>query len=134
VNSNQIDLKEVKKFGIALAVILTVIGSIHFFRGHSGVFAWLLGFGVFFLLLSTMFTKWFVPFYIVFTKVLHAIGWFNTRLLLSLVFYLVLTPTGLIMRLFGKDELDKKLDRKRETYWQEREPATEDIKRYEKQY
>ena len=35
------------------------------------------------------------------------IGWINTRILLALVFYLVITPTGLIMRLLGKQPMQR---------------------------
>jgi hypothetical protein len=33
------------------------------------------------------------------------LGWINTRLLLAIVFYLMITPMGLIMRLFGKNPM-----------------------------
>ena len=36
------------------------------------------------------------------------LGWINTRLLLALVFYLMMTPMSLIMRLFGKNAMKKK--------------------------
>ena len=35
------------------------------------------------------------------------IGWINTRILLALVFYLIITPMGLIMRLLGKQPMRK---------------------------
>lgn len=38
------------------------------------------------------------------------LGWINTRLLLALVFYLMITPMGLIMRLFGKNAMKNRLD------------------------
>ena len=33
------------------------------------------------------------------------LGWFNTRLILSLIFFLLITPMGFVMRLFGYDPL-----------------------------
>ncbi len=36
------------------------------------------------------------------------VGWINTRLLLAIVFYLMITPFGLIMRLFGKSSVKNK--------------------------
>jgi hypothetical protein len=41
---------------------------------------------------------------------------------LGVLFYLVFTPTGLLMRLFGKDPLRLKLDRAGDSYWIRREP------------
>jgi uncharacterized membrane protein len=36
------------------------------------------------------------------------IGWINTRLLLAIVFFLIITPIGLFMRLFGKNPVKNK--------------------------
>lgn len=38
------------------------------------------------------------------------LGWINTRILLALVFYLMITPMGLIMRLFGKNAMKNRHD------------------------
>jgi len=42
---------------------------------------------------------------------------------LALAFYLAIMPTGLVMRLFGKDFLRLKLDPHAKSYWIERTPA-----------
>ena len=47
----------------------------------------------------------------------HVLGWFNTRLLLSLFYYLVITPVGVVMRLFGRDPLDRKWASEQKSYW-----------------
>jgi hypothetical protein len=39
----------------------------------------------------------------------HALGWFNTRILLSLVYFLIMTPTGVVMRLLRWDPLHRRL-------------------------
>lgn len=38
-------------------------------------------------------------------KLAEGLGWFNSRVLLSLVFYLIVTPIALLFRLFGNDPL-----------------------------
>ena len=43
-------------------------------------------------------------------------GWLNTRLILGIVFYLVFVPFGLVMKLFGKDPMSRKLDSEMTTY------------------
>ena len=40
---------------------------------------------------------------------------------MSLVFFLTVLPTGIIMRLLGKDLLNRKIDRSATTYWVKRE-------------
>ena len=46
-----------------------------------------------------------------------ALGWIVSRVLLTAIFFLVITPIGLIARLTGKNFLDVKPDKDRETYW-----------------
>ncbi|MCE5270112.1 SxtJ family membrane protein, partial [bacterium] len=67
-------------------------------------------------------------------KLAHALGWFNTRLLLILVFYLVLTPVGLLMRLFGKRPLSLGWDKDAPSYWIEREKKPFDPAQCEKHF
>lgn len=50
------------------------------------------------------------PIYKIWMRFGAVVGAFNTRVLLGLMFYVVLTPMGLIMRLFGKDTLHRSLD------------------------
>ena len=49
------------------------------------------------------------PVFNLWLKIAHAIGWFNTQVLLTIVFILVFIPTGLIMRLFRKDPMKRKM-------------------------
>jgi hypothetical protein len=60
------------------------------------------------------------------------LAWVNTRLILGLFFYLVLTPVGVILRLMGKDLLDEKIDRSASSYWIKRDQAITDRSRYER--
>lgn len=60
------------------------------------------------------------------------LGWFMSRLILSLVYYLVLTPIGLAMRVRGKDFLNKKIDREASTYWIKRPKPEMGKERYER--
>ena len=39
----------------------------------------------------------------------HVLGWVNTRIILGLIFYGVVTPIGLIRRCLGKDPMGKEL-------------------------
>jgi hypothetical protein len=47
------------------------------------------------------------PFYKVWMKVGHALGWVNSRIILSIFFYLIVTPIGFFMRLTGKNPLER---------------------------
>ena len=61
------------------------------------------------------------------------IGWTISHLLLGVIFYGVITPIGLIMRLFGHDPMHRHFDPSVDTYWIERVP-TEDQSHYFRQF
>ena len=56
------------------------------------------------------------PIYVVWMKLAHVLGWINTRLLLGIVFYAIVMPIGLLLRLFGKDPMRRKIDEKLDSY------------------
>ena len=61
--------------------------------------------------------KFFKPIYDLWMKFAAVLAWINTRLILIVMFYLVITPIGLIMRLFGMDYLSLKIEKDKESYW-----------------
>ena len=61
------------------------------------------------------------------------IGWVLSHVILAVVYYLVFTPVGLLLRLLGKDPMQRKLDPEARTYWIER-PQGQDVQRYFRQF
>jgi uncharacterized membrane protein len=61
------------------------------------------------------------------------IGWTLSHLVLGAVYYLVLTPIGLLMRLMGRDPMHRRFDRSATSYWVERKP-TSDPSRHFRQF
>ena len=64
------------------------------------------------------------PGYTGWMKVAHLIGGVITTVILAVVFFLVFTPVALVIRLFGKDHLERKIDPAAKSYWHHR-PAAE---------
>ena len=50
------------------------------------------------------------------------IGWVVTHVMLGLIYYLMFTPIGLIMRLGGRDLMQRRFDREASSYWIEHRP------------
>jgi hypothetical protein len=74
------------------------------------------------------------PVFNLWLKIAHAIGWFNTQVLLTIVFILVFIPTGLIMKLLRKDPMKRKMLAEG-TYWEPYElEGLKDRNRYERQF
>jgi hypothetical protein len=62
------------------------------------------------------------------------LGWLMTRIILIILFYLVVTPIGLLAKLSGKDFLNRKFNREAQSYWIPRKATTTDKGNYEKQF
>lgn len=71
--------------------------------------------------------------YVAWLAAAFPIGWLVSHLLLAAIYYAVITPVGLIMRICRYDPLQRRFDRQADTYWQPREERN-DPKRYFKQY
>ena len=56
------------------------------------------------------------PVYTTWMKIGHGIGWVNTRIILGVLFYVLVLPIGLIMRLFGSDPMARKRDKSASSY------------------
>jgi hypothetical protein len=73
------------------------------------------------------------PLYVVWMGLAMPIGWLVSHLLLLVMYYLVLTPIGLIMRACGYDPLERRFDRTAKSYWYDQEPTT-GFEQYFKQF
>ncbi len=58
------------------------------------------------------------PFYILWMKIGHVLGWINTRIILGLVFFILFAPLALLFRLFGHDPMKRKLESAATSYRQ----------------
>jgi glycopeptide antibiotics resistance protein len=125
--------KELREFGITLAIVFGLFGALLWWR-HKPYFCYLLfasGFFAFFGLLLPTVLK---PIHKVWMGLALILGSIMTRVILSVLFYLVITPISIICRLSGKDILDLKIDKAKKSYWIKREKSIINKSRYEKQY
>jgi hypothetical protein len=123
--------KEVRKFGITFSVLAIGLAAFSFYK-ENPLWMVFLGGSVFFILTGLWSYPILKPIYIGWMTFAFALGWVNTRLILGIVFYLIFTPAGLVMKLLGKDPLGLQFDRQATTYWARRKPQEPDKKRYEK--
>ncbi|NNE44448.1 MAG: hypothetical protein HKN12_09580 [Gemmatimonadetes bacterium] len=131
--SKAVNKKELRTFGLSLAVVCLIWVGILWWRGHTGAIPYLLWASPVLALLALVAPIALWPIHKVWMPVAHAIAKFITWLILTLAFYLVFTPFGVIMRLIGRDPLERKLDPKATTYWHKRDDPY-DPDRLTKQY
>ena len=88
--------------------------------------------GVALALVGTVAPKILKPLYYGWMSLALTLGFVMTRVLLTIFFFLVLTPVGLVMKLLGRDPLERKLDPEGASYWIDKEYLISDRSRYEK--
>ncbi len=127
------DKKEWRKFGIGVAAILSVIATIQLIVGKD-LYPYFYGVAAFFLFFGLLLPIIIKPVYILFSYLGLILGWFMTRVILSILFYIIFTPIGLILKLFGKHFLDLKINKKAETYWLDKKIETINKVHFERQF
>ena len=122
-----------RKFGITIGPILMVIAGLLFWRGKES-FEILLVSGFVLLVLGLVIPVVLKPIYWVWMVLAVILGWIMTRVILSLLFYVVITPIGMFSRLFGSKFLDLKWDKSKDSYWNSRPTKQRNNEDYEGQF
>ena len=126
------EIKDLKQFGFVFAGILLVAGTINFFKGRVVWYTSFFSLGLVAISLALVTPKSLKPVYIIFTKIAHAIGWFNTRLILILIYFVIVTPMAILLKISGKDPLNRKIDKNEKSCWIKRpitRPAKESLEK-----
>jgi ABC-type glycerol-3-phosphate transport system permease component len=108
-----------RKFGYTVAIALFVIAAYHIFIKHQQGWWVLFAIAIVLLLFALVLPALLNPLRLVWDKIGHVLGIINTYILLTLFYFLILTPLGLIMRIMQKDILKLKLRSDQTTYWED---------------
>lgn len=126
--------KQLRTFGIALSIFLGGIGLVHFLKGNAHQNLWFWGAAGVILLATLSVPILIKPIYQVALFISYILGWINTRIILGLIYYLLFTPISLIMKIIGRDPLNRKFDKEAISYWNLRERAPMSKESYLKQF
>lgn len=125
--------KELRQFGITIGAVLGFLGVWFLWQDKEGGYV-LLSSAVVLFALGFILPLLLKPLHKLWMTLAILLGWLMTRIILIILFYLVVTPIGLLARLCGKDFLNKKFDRKVNSYWILRKVTPFDRKSYERQF
>ena len=126
--------KELRVFGLAFLVFSFVASGLLYWRfGWNPVIPVLLVAGPVVGLVALVYPKALRFLYIALTLLAFPIGLVLGNVLMALVYYLLVTPIGLVFRLLGRDPLFRKFDRQAKTHWVRRKPPA-GMARYFRQY
>ena len=116
---------ELRAFGLVLAVIIAAVFGVFLpwlFELGYPVWPWIVS-GIL-ILLALLFPSCLAPIHWLLLRIAGPLGRFNSVVILSLVYFVLVCPMGLLMRLFGRDPIHRRFDKKLKTYRKESEPST----------
>lgn len=125
--------KSLRKFGVIVGTVFAFLTLYLTFKNHQPTLRYILGtIGILLIFFGIFFPKVLKRIYIFWIGIALAIGWVVSRILLMIIFFIVLTPTGLIARSIGKKFLVVKQRKNKSTYWVKKNSNAKII--YDKMY
>ena len=112
------DKQELRKFGLIMAMVISLLFglTIPFIGSHNAYPLWPWTIASVFVIVSIVHPKLLHQVYKIWMKIGHVLGWINTRIILAVLFFGILTPIGLVLRALGKDPLLKTIEPDVTTY------------------
>ena len=124
---------DLRKFGLTMGIVLVLLGGLIWWRGKD-YYYYFLGIAATFILIGAAIPFLLKPIHKFWMILAVLMSWFMTRVILSVLFYLGLTPIGFLAKLFGKDFLGLKFSKNTtHSYWIPKEKV-KDRNNYEKQF
>jgi uncharacterized membrane protein HdeD (DUF308 family) len=122
---------QARKSALVVAAVLMLIAAWNFYRGRTTVVVILASIGA-----ALVIAGLFVPaaaraFHKAWMRLAVLLGHVNSRVLLTLMYYLVFTPYGLVSRLVGRDPLRRR-GACGESYWVERKRTRQEREQFER--
>lgn len=126
MNYQKIKIGSNKGFGIVFFVVFFLI-SIWPILNDDGIRIWSLTISLIFLILGIINSNLLTPLNLIWFRFGLSLGKIVSPIVMGLVYFFVVTPTGLIMRLFKKDLIMLKKNNKK-TYWIEEKKSESNMK------
>ena len=138
VRALDVSVPALRKFGLVVGGVFAGIAAFSAWRNgwELKTFAQILGgLGLTLIVLGAVVPVILRPVYKVWMALAFAMGFVMTRVILTLAFFLTITPIGFILRALGKDPLAKRPDPDVDSYWVLRdEPAPSTKERLERYF
>ena len=110
-----------RAFGLVFAAVFAIVGAWPMLAG-GGPRPWALAVAAGFAALALLAPRALAPLNRVWTRFGLLLATVTNPLVMGLLFFLVVTPMGLVMRALGKDPLRRRFEREAASYWIERRP------------
>ncbi len=125
--------RHLRKFGLTVGGVFLVLGTVSWLRDHELAPKILWSFGALLVGPGVVAPRALAGVERVWMRMAGVLGHVNARIILTLVYFVMMTPVGVVLRLF-RDPLDRGLDDGRESNWTKRAVEPVDPARYEQQF
>ena len=125
---NKIKISSNRNFGLVFFIVFLIISAWPL-TYEAPIRIWSATISMVFLILGLMNSKLLTPLNKLWFKFGMALGAIIAPIVMGAIFFLVITPTGFIMRIIGKDLLKRRYDKKKETYWIKRDKTVSTMKK-----
>ena len=125
--------RDLRKFGLMVGSVFAVLGLLFLWR-HKPFHPYFLWPGGVLIILGATLPRALKWVYLAWMSLAFVLGFVMAHVILTLLFFLVITPMGWAARLTGKDFLSLKLDRNAKSYWIPRATKPKSASDYERQF
>ncbi len=121
-----INKKQLRSFGLIWAFIFLLFATLPFLKGDE-LKLMPLYISIAFVAISLLFPKFYekIYFYQTWIKFGEIIGKINSKIIIFLLFYIIFLPIGILLKIFRKDLLKKRIDKSAKSYFIDREKQPE---------
>lgn len=123
----------VKKTGISVGVVLILISLLLWYLGKAS-FVYFSIIGGLFVILAFIAIPVLRPFHTLWMMLALLMGFVMSRVILTILYYLILTPIGLFAKIVGKKFMPLGFDKSVSTYWDKRENSAKQQIDYDRQF
>ena len=125
------EAKQARKSALAVGLVLLGIAAWNLWKDRPPVYLTTGGIGVALLIISFAWSKGALVFHRNWMRIAGVLGHVNSRIILGITYFFLITPYGLIMRLFGRNPLRRRGPRQ-ETYWVPRRKPRQSTRQFER--
>jgi hypothetical protein len=113
--------KQLRHFGLVMAIAIAVLASVLLWRGNTA-WQYLYAVAAVFFITGLTFPRVLAPVEWLWMKFARIMGIITTSIILSIAYYFVVTPIGIVMRIAGRDPLRRRFARRAKSYWMPVDP------------
>lgn len=133
MTGNDLKLPSDRTFGLTFSAFFSIVGVWGGIQNGAFFWAWLAA-GAATLIITFTVPSILHPLNKLWMKFAALLNRFISPVVLGVIFYVIITPTGIVARWRGRDVLRRKFDEDLQTYWQEREKELDPVNRLKKQF